>query len=450
MHVFGGRLVSSVVVFAAALIATTPAVADPVAVAPAADPSGGLAFAGPELLWSDAGRLWAAPTGGAAVTRLRFGKSSTLGEFKGSATRLAYTRTTETCEESGGEGEELCDTSRPELFAGPPRGPFAAIGTGAATVSSMDLSGDLLATVEAASIARGAVKVIVRDLAAGGPGSEVVSFPDAEPPGVAIAGRWVALTLGRKPTTVVVYDLVSRAEVYRVSFTPNVRVDIQDDGTIAYAEFSAPEATSKLGWASVAEPTPHALPHAATTRAVIAGGRIAFGRRAGDGHEVAVTDLAGVARAVSRRVSYLGDVDFDGERIAWRTDRCVYAGTLPTATPGFESGPCPQVVLGLGGTFFDRISRTRTVKRKVICFDAPPSGCAGTVKLLRGERVLARRAFRLAPGARTVVALRLRAAEVRRWPANAKVRATASALDPQGRRASAETPFHLRRPSRER
>jgi hypothetical protein len=101
------------------------------------------------------------------------------------------------------------------------------------------------------------------------------------------------------------------------------------DGTLVGAYVRGMSDKGSLGWFSPAEPRLHALPLElsifSSAPLAVAGGRIAFVRRLGEGasYELVVTDLQGNAETYANfaKSEQFTDFAFDGERIAWVISR---------------------------------------------------------------------------------------------------------------------------------
>lgn len=153
-----------------------------------------------------------------------------------------------------------------------------------------------------------------------------------------VAGRFAAWA---GTEDLVVYDRVSRSEVYRIpDILPHdsaFSLDLQEDGKTAFYYPNRTAPRFDVGWASPAEPFVHRLPvPGAGYEVKIAGDIVAylrgtsevFSRRedlGSDINEVGMVTLDGRHRTLVRRVVSDGFdhfFDFDGERLAWQERTC--------------------------------------------------------------------------------------------------------------------------------
>jgi hypothetical protein len=201
---------------------------------------------------------------------------------------------------------------------------------------TVDVSGELVVFWRCAE-PRGA---IVRDYATSPPTDQMI--PGARPLGLRIAGRYVAWLQDccgpSFETGITVYDRVAGTVAYQI---PKAAMpgelhsfDLQDDGTVAFS-YAADVVGGKVGWASIAQPTPHrlALPLARdfSYEVRISGNRIAFqaARQAGEEivslGDIGVTDLQGHSRLIGNLAEgtyFTDDFDYDGHRLAWWSYGC--------------------------------------------------------------------------------------------------------------------------------
>jgi hypothetical protein len=268
-------------------------------------------------------------------------------------------------------------------FSGPIGGPFEPLygrrDNGGRIDQQLDLDGSM-AVYEAS----GCNGVAVRDLATLGsprcfPG--VLRKPR-------LAGRFLAAIAQDLSSTgrIIVFDHRTGEEVYRIETSPSGEpvsfraVDVQDDGTIAFAYQSSEEGgriQQRLGWASPASPTAHALPTPARAgyQVRLAGGRIAYmgsqGRPVPPTAELGLVNLTGDAPRVLARRLY-GDLfndtlDFDGTRVTWVGPTCqgprIYIRDVDDLMPAVT--PMRRCPLKLRGGA--RIDRRGRVALRVAC-----------------------------------------------------------------------------------
>ncbi|PTL60147.1 hypothetical protein [Paraconexibacter algicola] len=426
--------VLSAATLAAALLAAAPAVQAAPITSVAADQQilDGPVFAGDTVAWA-AGtrpqRLRAVVAGGAPRTLARTpafpegGEAFTFG-LEGSPTRLAW---------GFGEGVAVDPdgyTTREQVVAGPPGGPLVRVagdGADAVRATAMDLDGDRLVTSEDIVAEGQRPSSVLRgyDLAAGGDPTALAPQGSAE---LATAGPYVAYrsasTTGGALARIVVADAATGTPVYGVD-VPTVppigyglRFDLQADGTLAVLTAN-PAATGSdpvldLAWASIADPTLHVIvPDVTPFNLRIAANRIVYGRELDRrSSRLFVADLAGVGHPVTPVVDSVTGVDFDGTRLGWSTEGCVYAGDLPAAAvDALPGGRCAgQDYRLVTGTLNRRAARAL-----VRCVAGPATGCAGTAKLTRagGGPTLARTTFTVGARKQTSIVLPLRPAVLR-------------------------------------
>lgn len=362
-----GRVASTVVALAAALACAAPATAvgrTPVArfdLTPTEISQPGYDFSGPRLggdrvVWgrlrTDTGfDIEAAEPGGPTklITRLPGASAYSAtnvsqGLFlSASPAFLAYTHSVD---ELDGH------YSRPilrEAQAGPVDGPYQPVCDlvtcggvcGAVAHTSAPLvRGNALTVFVDECGTRSAIRDLTR-------GPETARTLDTRP--LDVAGRYALL---RADTNgLVVYDWVEGAEVYRVAATGGLldatgRVVVFGDGT--------------LTWYSPAEPFAHPVPAPSVPNwrpFRFAAGRIAYTRLVSRMTEIGSVDLTGARRVAATLTddyfypgpALLGDVDFDGRRLAWATRICehatVYVDDVTDPESPFTAAPgsCPYI-----------------------------------------------------------------------------------------------------------
>ena len=235
----------------------------------------------------------------------------------------------------------------PDPRGGPLEGPFQRLPSCRAPTFAealeplrTDISGSLLATATSEDCDSLRGDVILRDLATATamplalPGRVVAHFGE-----IALAGRYAAFGEFKpedySDAWVTVYDWQSGTEVYRTRNLPLgvPSFDLNDDGTLAIAyldeERDPSLRTSVIDWYSVADPTPHRLPHRLRHSELrVAGDMILAEVKVRRGRELAVLDLGGGLTSVKRfalpgrtGALRLGGFDFDGERVAYASRR---------------------------------------------------------------------------------------------------------------------------------
>lgn len=179
--------------------------------------------------------------------------------------------------------------------------------------------------------------------------------------GVSTAGRYVAWA---SRTAADVYDVRARRIVRSVR-VPRAVVDnvaIQSEGTLAVVfRDCAGACPLSLLWTSLDGRT-RRLPFAVLRDVRIARNRIVFERlRPGVVTELVVSDLNGRTRRVSQftpRFRRVGDLDYDGTRVAWATER-VTSTSEDCPPPGGPLRPCFLLDDGVRSIWTARVDRRR-------------------------------------------------------------------------------------------
>jgi hypothetical protein len=195
-------------------------------------------------------------------------------------------------------------------------------------------------------------------------------------PALAAAGRYVAWIGGQRLT---VYDAQAGSVAYSVAIPPATFLDVDADGTAVIAPSDVGNGHGACGhdfpdritYYTPAEPAAHLVPVSSCREVVkIAGGRIAFVERLGDGSdELALTDLAGRAVRPVAHVDALGSFDFDGSRVAWTQRRCLDTLLLRRdASDSSAQDPAVRCPVRVGSP---RLARDGTLHVAVAC----PNGC---------------------------------------------------------------------------
>ena len=152
--------------------------------------------------------------------------------------------------------------------------------------------------------------------------------------------------------------------------------DIDSDGTVAFTDSG--DHHPPVAWASPAEPTPHVLVRALTTRPRAAGRRIAYTVIELEGMSVEVRLRNGALVAAAHDPTATRAADFDGQRLSWLTQPCQQTwlvvwegvGTVPRPPPG----QCPFPRFRPGSARVDARGRLSV---RVDCPYAQGLGCAG-------------------------------------------------------------------------
>lgn len=238
-----------------------------------------------------------------------------------------------------------------------------------------------------------------------------------------IAGPIVAARLfdsvGRPGDQVAVRNWRTGDELYRTSAdATRAPFDVQDDGTLAFAEYidSPHDQIYGISWASPTEPTPRVVAwvHGAPSALRIAGNRIAYMTNSDTypGSAVEVRNLDGKLLASAPAPTSPGGLDFDGSRVTWAEQPCTVVSVLTwdlQGAPPAVATRCPAAGLVRRHA---KVSRHRRLKLKLKCSQDPTLGCPGWLTITarsaaRGHprRVVAARPYSLRPGARRTLAL---------------------------------------------
>ncbi len=241
-----------------------------------------------------------------------------------------------------------------------------------------------------------------------------------------VTGDWLAATVSIGGTGwVVVHDLRTQREAYRMALTPPsfgygstplYSFDVDRDGTVAVGEprliglnagSVVPGPGCELWWASPAEPRRHAVPVAACSNVRLRNGVLLFTRQDGPVTALVATTPAGAAPITIRWAPSIGGVDVFADRLAYSDQSCLGTTVIRTGRlqPAMGRRPtgCVIRVVSRGPLRMDTRGR---VPVTVEC----PNGCDGALHALRcaHQRCVAEPApVRLAAGRRTVVRLRL-------------------------------------------
>jgi hypothetical protein len=232
------------------------------------------------------------------------------------------------------------------------------------------------------------------------------------------AGRYFAMLAGngRGRSHVVVFDVLTGAEVYRVRAGFLQDEAIAPDGRIVMAELAGRgtrEQPHVLVTAAPAEPERRVIarmpldpPRLAATES-----GVAVIRRTAEGlGQIVVVGYDGSRRPVTPVLNDFTTLDYDGSLLAFSAGRCVFAGAVtagpPPATP---RDPCFVEAATLDFARLDRFAQSggRRVRVPLTC-DAPAGNhCTARVRLT-GPGFTVRRRARIAPGAH-VLQLRITA-----------------------------------------
>jgi hypothetical protein len=261
---------------------------------------------------------------------------------------------------------------RPRVIASCPRG--SGCSSPCSYIAAPAVAGDWIAHLGGCSNP----PVVVRDLAPGGVSYRI----RANAHGVRMAGRFIAYDKGSPNGGVVVYDRLARHEVFRVADA--AAVELQRDGTVLFRD-----TRNRVAWASPSDPRPHLIPPPPRDFGPIVGlahDRIAFTRNADHpylGIQVVVVDLRGHV-VVHRTIRpFVGQVAFDGRRLAFATQSCQTTAVAvwdirDPAPPAESHRPCPTAT---AASRIARVTPSRRMRVRLRCPHYHRLGCAGRLHL---------------------------------------------------------------------
>jgi hypothetical protein len=230
--------------------------------------------------------------------------------------------------------------------------------------------------------------IVVRDLATGAVPT-LVARPGADPTELKAAGPYVSVVINHESedSAIVVYEIATGREVYRLQTGPVQGYDLGPDGRIVDVDGTAVRTATPADPRLRTIARLRVLPYVA-----LAGDSIALARR-GAVSRMIVLGLDGTRQAASGPIGRVSALAYDGTTLAFVAGHCLYGGTGP-AGPATDDG-C-----------FDAAPRARRFRlrgRRVIvpvtCRVPPGARCRGRLRLIYGERTtLARRRLDLTPG----------------------------------------------------
>jgi hypothetical protein len=294
----------------------------------------------------------------------------------------------------GREGGAAVDASPQALIAATSRGPWFGPPSGPLTLIPDDISG-LAATGTTVLTLEGRAKkpaLIARDLATGAV-PKLVARPGGFPVELRAAGPSVSVVVDHEQadSAIVVYEIATGREVYRLATGPVNGYDLGPDGRIVFAADA--RRRTPIQTATPAAPRLRTIARLPVLPYLALGGdKIALARR-GAVSQLILLDLDGTAQTVSGPIGRVTSLAYDGTSLAFIAGHCLYGGTGPTG-PATDDGCFDQT---------PRANRFRIKGRRAIapvkCRVPPGAHCRGVVRLIYGERtVLARRRLNLTAG----------------------------------------------------
>jgi hypothetical protein len=248
-----------------------------------------------------------------------------------------------------------------------------------------------------------------------------VNTPDAPPRRISVpsrafvadaAGHYVAMLVPAPSRQVVVLDLRSEREVFRVPVQRPLEAAIGPDGRMVVLERAA--GGTRIVTATPAEPARHEVarmplsaPRASVTESGVAVVRTAPGGLA----QIVVVGYDGSQRPVTPALNGIRELDYDGARLAFTAGRCVFAGPIPAGQPGAAPGdPCLIEAASLDFRRLDRFGQRSGWRLRVplTCTVPPGTHCTAHLRLA-GPGFVVHRRTRIGPG-RHVIHIRIPAA----------------------------------------
>jgi hypothetical protein len=294
----------------------------------------------------------------------------------------------------GRAGGAAVDASPQALIAATSRGPWFGPPTGPLTMIPDDVVG-LAATGSTVLTLEGRAKqpaLIARDLATGAV-PKLIARPGGYPVELRAAGPYVSVVIDHEQadSAIVVYEIATGRELYRLASGPVNGYDLGPDGRIVLAADA--RGRTPIQTATPAEPRLRTIARLSVLPYVALGGdKIALARR-GAVARMILLDLDGTSETVTGPIGRVTTLAFDGTSLAFIAGHCLYGGTGP-AGPATDDGCFDET---------PRANRFRVKGRRAIvpvkCRVPPGAHCHGTLRLMYGERtVLARRRLNLTAG----------------------------------------------------
>jgi hypothetical protein len=269
------------------------------------------------------------------------------------------------------------NTSRGSWF-GPLAGPLTR---GADDVASVAVTGTTVLTLEDDAI-----------VAHTGAAQRIVARLGQDPALLQAAGPYVAAVIKHEAedSAIVVYEVATGREVYRLTTGPADGYDLGPDGRIVFVDTTLGRAVVKT--ATPADPTLRTIARLrATPYIAFADDEIVLARSGAVSRIIRVR-LDGTRENASGPIGRITSLAYDGTTIAFTAGRCLYGGTGPlgpvTDDGCFDTRP--------------RLHKYRLRGRRLVvpvtCKVPPGAHCVGRLRLRLHGRTLAHHRLRLAPG----------------------------------------------------
>jgi hypothetical protein len=303
----------------------------------------------------------------------------------------------------GREGGAAVDATPQALIAATSRGPWFGPPSGPLTLIPDDVSG-LAATGSTVLTLEGRRKnpaLVARDLATGAV-PKLIARPRGWPTELRAAGPYVAVVINheREDSAIVVYEIATAREVYRLATGPVNGYDLGPDGRIVLAADT--RGRVPIQTATPADPQLRTIARLRVLPYVALGGDMIALAEPGAVSRMILLALDGTSQAVSGPIGRVTSLAYDGTSLAFIAGHCLYGGSGP-AGPATDDGCFDEA---------PRANRFRVKGRRAIvpvkCRVPPGAHCRGTLRLIFGERmVLARRRLNLTAG-EYVIRLRIK------------------------------------------
>jgi hypothetical protein len=219
------------------------------------------------------------------------------------------------------------------------------------------------------------------------------------------SGDYVAFFVGAVPNaSIVVLDVRTGAEVYRVPALV-IGWGLGPDGRVVLLQRRANRV--RVVTATPANPTLRAITttRLAAPRVSVAPAGILLARTApGELGELVFVGYDGTTRALTPALNGIREFDFDGRQLAFTAGRCVFAGDLPTGTPGpAPRDRCFNLPAQLDFAFLDRKAQSSgaALQVRLTCTAPPHARCPARLRL-RGPSFTVRRAVKIVPGGQVI------------------------------------------------
>jgi hypothetical protein len=298
----------------------------------------------------------------------------------------------------------VAGTARGPWF-GPPTGPLALVPD---DVLGGAVAGSTVLTLEGET---DRAAIVARDLATGAL-PRLVTRPGKDLADLKAAGPYVSVVVNHEArnSAIVVYEIATGREVYRLAQTIDHGYDLGPDGRIVLV--GGARGRVPIRTATPAEPQLRTIARLRVLPYIaLAGDEIALARSRAVS-QLLLLGLDGTLRRVSGPTSYVTSIAYDGSTLAFTAGHCLFAGAGPTG-PATNDGCFDEL---------PRAHRFRVKGRRAVvpvkCRVPPGAHCRGVLRLIHIDgTVLARRRLNLTPGEH-VVRMRVKRRNLPKSPRN--------------------------------